>query len=164
MSLALLLLLLCIECAASSPSDAIAEFVVVAVDVLVNAASLDSSRLSTLCALIFCGGDGGDEKKLLIGRYISMILFLSNTERRRKHILLLGVFPFLLRLGLISICLPFVWVLCVDFVDHGLKTAWNVSQISTFGQVFIGERFDGSQSEMSHFIDLRFTWQIWWHQ
>lgn len=72
MSLALLLLLLCTECVSSS--DTIAEFAVVADGVLVNAASLGASLLSALCALIFCGGDGGDEKNLLIGRYISMIL------------------------------------------------------------------------------------------
>lgn len=58
--------------------------------------------------------------------------------------------------------LPFVWIFCIDFVNHGLETARDVSQIAAFRQVFIGECFNGGQSKMGHFIDLFSLWQIWW--
>lgn len=63
-------------CVVAASSVMIAEFVVADDDILVYAPISSSvSLLLSLCSMIFCGDNGGDDAKyLLIGKYISIIL------------------------------------------------------------------------------------------
>lgn len=161
MALALLLLLLCIVRGASS--DVIAEFDVVVVDVLVSSfdpmlpsmpLSGDWLLLSSLFMTV-CGGDGGDVKYLLIGKYISMILLQQQTKDTKELF-------FAYQNDDEETCryVLFVWIFGIDFIDHVLETAWHIGEIATICQMFIGEWFNGCQCETCCFVDLCLSWQI----
>lgn len=65
-----------------------------------------------------------------------------------------------------SVCLPFIWIPCINCIHHKLETTRNIAQISTFDVVFFRKWFDGCHCKPWNFGNLllsRLAWNLHVH-
>lgn len=57
--------------------------------------------------------------------------------------------------------LPFIWIILIDHIDHWLKSAWDITQITAFDIVFVCKWFNGCPCKSWNFVNLFLSWLAW---